>query len=416
MIDVRILGSGREVGKSAILLDTGSEKFLFDYGIEVQEGGVPITPPLNIDGVFISHAHIDHSGLVPQLYSIGYEGKTFMTAATKDITYELLKDSLHVQKMKGMKPQFLPVHIKLMEESTQTMENGESVEIGKSKIVFESAGHIPGSSQTILETKKKKILYTADIKFIDTELMKGCFNSFENINTIISESTYSYADHPDRKKLENRLKTIAQETLYNDGVLVLPAFALGRTQELLLILKDLGFPIIMDGMGIRITEKTLMYPDSIRNPEGLSEAFGSAGKARRDSQRASVIQEPCIIITTSGMMNGGPIGYYMKHLHKRKDCSIVLTGFQVEGTVGRIFKDTGRYVNENIDVKSHMGFDFLDLSAHTDRSHLIDFYKKTNPEKIILVHGEFTEDFAEELKNDHGFDASAPSNGEVISV
>ena len=416
MIDIRVLGSGREVGRSSILLDTGSEKFMFDYGIEVQDGNVPVTPPLTLDGVFISHAHLDHSGLTPQLYSMGYEGLTFMTSATKNISYELLKDSLHVQKKKGVKPQFLPVHINQMEENTEILDNGENVVIGKSKIGFESAGHIPGSSQIVLESQKNKILYTGDIKFIDTNLMKGAKNNFDNINAIISESTYSYANHPDRKELEDRLRTIAQETLYNDGILLLPAFAVGRTQELLLILKDIGFPIIIDGMGVTITEKILMHPDTIRDPEALSEAFGAAGKARRDSQRASVIQNPCIIITTSGMMNGGPVGYYMKHLHKRKDCSIVQTGFQVEGTVGRIFRDTGRYVNEGIDIKSHMNFEFLDLSAHTDKNHLIDFYKKLNPEKIILVHGEFTENFARELKEEHGFDAFAPSNGETITV
>ncbi len=416
MIDIRVLGSGREVGRSAILLDTGSEKFMFDYGIEVQESDVPITPPLNLDGVFISHAHLDHSGLIPQLYSMGFEGLTFMTSATKTISYELLKDSLHVQKRKGMKPQYLPIHINQMEENSETLENGEDVTIGKSKIGFESSGHIPGGSQIILESQKQKILYTGDVKFIDTELMKGAETNFENINTIISESTYSYADHPDRKELEDRLRTIAQDTLYDDGILLLPSFAVGRTQELLLILKDLGFPVIMDGMGISITEKTLMHPDSIRDAKGLSEAFSRAGKARRDSQRASVLQSPHIIITTSGMMNGGPVGYYMKHLHKRKDCAIVQTGFQVEGTVGRVFKDTGRYVNEGIDINSQMNYEFLDFSAHTDRSHLIDFYKKLNPEKIILVHGEFTEDFARELKENHGFIAFAPSNGETITV
>ncbi|NOX71588.1 MAG: MBL fold metallo-hydrolase [Candidatus Micrarchaeota archaeon] len=416
MIDIRVLGSGREVGRSAILIDTGTEKLLFDYGIEVQDMGVPKMPPLNLDGVFISHAHLDHSGLAPQLYAAGYEGRTFMTSATRDISYELLKDSLHVQKKKGIRPHFLPAHINVMEENTKIIENGEGVSIGKSKISLESSGHIPGSSQTILETKNDKLLYTADIKFIDTQLMSGAHTEFDDVKTIISESTYSYTDHPDRKSLEDRLREIAQETLYNNGILLLPAFAVGRTQELLLILSDLGFPIVMDGMGIEITEKILMHPDSIRDADKLASAFSEAGKARRDSQRASVLQEPCIIITTSGMMNGGPISYYMKHLHKRKDCAIVQTGFQVEGTVGRVFKDTGRYVTNGLDVNSHMKYDFLDFSAHTDRSHLIEFYKKLNPENIVLVHGDHAEDFAAELREEHGFNASAPANGEKINV
>jgi len=417
MIDIKILGSGREVGRSAILIDTGSEKLLFDYGIEVQDMGVPKPPPLeSLDGVFISHAHLDHSGLAPQLYAAGYEGRTFMTSTTRDISYELLKDSLHVQKKKGIRPQFLPEHIDIMEKNTKIMENGQSAKIGNSVIRFESAGHIPGSSQTLLETKKKKILYTADIKFIDTRLMKGAYDDFGNINTIISESTYSYTDHPDRKSLEDRLKEMAQEILYENGTLLLPAFAVGRTQELLLILSDMGFPIILDGMGIDITERTLMHPESIKDVEALSAAFAAAGKAKRDSQRASVLRNPSIIITTSGMMNGGPVGYYMKHLYKRKDCAIVQTGYQVEGTVGRIFKETGKYINGNIDVKSRMRFEFLDFSAHTDRSHLIGYYKKLNPENIILVHGDHTEEFANELREEHGFNAHAPENGEKISL
>ncbi len=416
MIDIHVLGSGREVGRSAILIDTGPEKMLFDYGIEVQELKVPLSPPENLDAVFITHAHLDHSGLSPQLFAHGYDGNIYMTEASRDISYELLKDSINVQKKKGLSPQFLPSHIDLMEKNMKTVENGSSVKVGTSEVFFESSGHIPGSSQLLLRRGDESVLYTGDIKFIDTRLMKGAFTDFDDVKTVISEATYSYEDHPDRKELENRLREIAQETVYENGILLLPSFAVGRTQELLLILHDLGLPIILDGMGIEITSRILMHPDSIKNASVLQEAFSRAGKAHRDSQRAAVIKEPCIIITTSGMMNGGPISYYMKHLHKRKDCYIVQTGFQVEGTVGRVFKDTGRYVNGSINVKSHMKYAFLDFSAHTDRSHLVKFYKKLNPENIVLVHGEFTEEFAEELREEHGFNAYAPSNGEKISV
>jgi putative mRNA 3-end processing factor len=113
------------------------------------------------------------------------------------------------------------------------------------------------------------------------------------------------------------------------------------------------------------------------------------------------------------MLNGGPIGYYIKRLHKRENCRLVITGFQVDGTVGRKLLDTGRYVNEGLDVKPKMGIEQIDFSAHTDHDHLIEFFQKTNPGKIILVHGDSTPEFAQELK-EMGFDAHAPANGDAI--
>ena len=273
---------------------------------------------------------------------------------------------------------------------------------------------IPGSSSILVETEGKRILFTGDIKFISTELMNGACTDFD-VDVIISESTYSYKNHPDRESLRDRIREIAQYTLYNNGILLLPCFAVGRTQEMLLILHDLGFPTYLDGMGIEATSRILNHPDSIKNPDKLRKAFSRAGKIRRQQDRLRAIKNPCIIITTAGMLNGGPIGYYMKKLHNREDCSLVLTGFQVPGTVGRTLLDTGKYIAEGLDIKPKMRVEFLDFSAHTDHDHLLEFYKKINPGKIFLVHGERTEEFAKELK-ETGFDAYAPKNGERVRI
>ena len=182
------------------------------------------------------------------------------------------------------------------------------------------------------------------------------------------------------------------------------------------MLHDLGIPMVVDGMGIEATENILRYPDSVRDFKTLNRSFGKAWRVRKRKDRDIALGKPSVIITTAGMMNGGPVGYYVKKLHDRPDCSLILTGYQVEGTVGRTLMDTGRYKNEGMNVKIRNRFKHMDFSAHTDRNHLIKLYKKLNPQKIILVHGEQgIDEFGEELRG-MGFDVDVPENGQKVKA
>jgi putative mRNA 3-end processing factor len=183
----------------------------------------------------------------------------------------------------------------------------------------------------------------------------------------------------------------------------------------MMMLKDLKFPIFVDGMGIRATRHILSHPDSFLNARELSGVFRKVHSIGRKKERAEALKKPSVIITTAGMLQGGPAGFYIKKLLDRKDCAMVLTGYQVEGTPGRNLVETGIYSNEGIEARPQFPVHFLDFSAHTDRSHLIQFYRHVNPQKIILVHGDRTVEFAEELKG-MGFDAVAPKNGDIIKV
>ena len=415
IIEIRFLGGCREVGRMGMLVDTGTEKFLWEYGINVENWGKPIQPEINFDGVFVSHAHLDHSGLLPQLYRQGYEGMFYCEPATLDLLSILLRDSLKLQKRECGNLDYFMDDVKHLERNTSFLKTGETQDFTLSNVSFHNAGHIPGSASTLLESRGKRVLFTGDIKFQGTQLMNGADTDFENIDVLISESTYSYTNHPDRKGIENALKKTVQETVYGGGVCLIPAFSVGRTQELLLILSDLGVPIYIDGMGVRATEAILRHPGSIKDYRRLSTAFSHAHKVTRGSERERIIEKPCAIITTAGMLNGGPIVSYISKLYDRQDCSLVMTGFQVPGTAGRNLLDTGKFVNGEIDVKPRMRMEFLDFSAHTDHDHLIEFYRKVRPKKIILVHGEKTEAFAEELKG-MGFDAYAPKNGETLKI
>ncbi|RLJ07929.1 MAG: MBL fold metallo-hydrolase [Candidatus Aenigmatarchaeota archaeon] len=414
-MELVFLGGAREVGRLGLLVESGNERVLLDYGIEVQDTLVPLKPKLPLNAVFLSHCHLDHSGYLPALYTMGYKGNIYATRMTHELAFLLLKDSLNVQRKKDTEPLYLQSHLKEMKMKREFLEINEGIETGNFNVTFRSSGHIPGSVSITAESEGKRLLFTGDIKFIDTKLMKGAYSDFKDIDVLVSESTYSYKNHPDREELEKKLKEIIETTYHNGGISVLPTFAVSRTQELLLILHETGVPVYLDGMGIEVTVKILNHPDSVRNADKLRKAFKAARKIRKNAQRYEAIKEPCAVITTAGMLNGGPVGFYMKKLHKKENCSLILTGYQVEGTVGRTLLDTGRYVAEGLDVKPRMRTEFLDFSAHTDHDHLIEFYKKTSPEKIVLMHGEHTEEFAEELK-EMGFNAYAPETGETIKV
>ncbi len=415
MIEIKFLGGASEVGRSSFLVDTGVEKFLLDYGLSVQEMLKPVEPTINLDGVFLSHAHMDHSGMLPELYKRGYQKKTYMTPTTRALSLLLLKDSIKVQKKQGLEPFFDENDIEKTERSTQLVDFKEKISFTKSQVEFRDAGHIPGSSAILLDTGKKRILYTGDIKFEDTKLMKGADQNYKDIDVLITESTYAKGNHPNREILSDSLKEKIQEILYNDGIVLLPSFGVGRAQELLMLVYNLGFPVYLDGMGKEATKIVLSHSSAVRDHEELKKAFGVAYKIEKPYERNEVLKKPCVVICTSGMLTGGPIHTYIRKLHNRRDCKIILSGYQVEGTPGRKLLETKIFDSGESELEVDMDLEFMDFSAHCGRDNLIKFIEKVNPGKIIPVHGEDTEGFANDLKS-MGFDSIAPKNGEVVKV
>jgi len=414
MVTITGLGSFREVGRSSVLVE-GDGKFLFDYGLSVQDMSIPIKPPAKLSSVFLSHAHLDHCGIIPELYKRGYQGTVYATRATLELSSMMLKDELKVQEKRGLKSHFYPHDIDKMEHMEKPVWFNKPIKIGNSTVTFFNAGHVPGSSSILLETDGKRILYTGDIKFIDTELMKGAYSDFRDIDLLICESTYPKSDHPDRRELKKELINHVLDVYNNNGITVLPCFALGRTQELLQVISDLDVPIHLDGMGKRAADIIINYPESVRDIKKLRKAFGKAKKIKNHGERFRAIKKPGVIITTAGMLQGGPSHFYIQKLHKREDCSLYISGFQAPETPGRVLQDTGRYVNENIDVKLKMQVQFRDWSAHCDRTHILEFLKKIKPEKTIFNHGDSCEAFAKEVTK-LGFPAFAPKNGDKFEV
>jgi putative mRNA 3-end processing factor len=415
MTSITFHGGAGEVGRQAIFIKLNNESFLFDYGVNVQKMEAPIPLKSLPDAVFLSHSHLDHSGFIPNLYATGYKNNVYATKTAFELSDLLLRDSYKVQNKKGLEPHYEPYDVDTVKKLGINLGYKRPVRMKESTVTFFDAGHIPGSASMLLECNGKSILYTGDIKFTDTALMKKADIDIKDVDVLICESTYSHQNHPDRKKLTDELRQHIQKIVYSGGIALLPSFAVGRTQEMLCILHDLGIPIFLDGMGIRATRIIISNPKSVKEPNKLKKAFNKARKIRREIQRADVLNEPCLVIATAGMLTGGPINYYLRKLYNRSDCALILTGYQIEGTPGRILLETGKLVYEDMDVKPDMQINFMDFSAHCSRDTLLDFIKKVNPKKILPVHGERTKEFAQELR-EMGFDARAPVNGERVEV
>jgi len=292
--------------------------------------------------------------------------------------------------------------------------------VGKTRVTFFDAGHIPGSALILLEAQNKRILYTGDFNLSDTRLIKGADLDLPEVDALITESTYSDREHPDRLKEERKMIEAIQETLEKDGIALVSCFAIARTQETLLVFDEyeLEYPIYMDGMGRKATRIINSYPD-------LQREYNCIGKALKrldvkfitnPSIRKKILKKPCIIITTSGMLTGGPIAHYIEKIYDREDCTLILTGFQVPGTEGAVLLKTGHYIHQDLDLALKMSVRKFDFSSHAPRSELFNFVKHVNPDKVFCMHGDNAQRFAQELKEEYGFDTLAPENNKVYSI
>ncbi len=425
-MNLKFLGGAGEVGRSGVLLNTGNEKMLFDYGIKIvsqaegplQAPKIPLKVKLDLDAILLSHAHLDHSGFVPNLYNRGYGGPTYSTATTFDLARILLNDSIKLANLRNQEKYFFKEDLKTMEKNEYRITYGQQFYVGKSSIGIYDAGHIPGSVSFHVNTGKKSVVYSGDIKTRDTELLRGLEPIRENTDILIMESTYGEREHPDREIQEKQLAERVRETLEMNGTAMVPCFAVGRAQEVLLILEKYGldkYPVYLDGMAVDATKIILKYPELIKQPKKLSKVYKNIEKVYNNRQRNDAVKKPCIIVTTSGMLNGGPIAHYLEKLYNKKNCSLTLTGFQVPGSAGHMLLETGNYVTEENNFKVKCRVDFIDLSAHSGRRELFDYVKMIDPKKVFVIHGDSCDKFAGELK-EKGYDAHAPQNGEVCEI
>jgi len=411
---IKCLGGFREVGRNAVLLDS-KEQILLDFGIDVEEAESPIIPK-KVDHCFIAHTHLDHVGSMPVITR--FKCPIYATAATFDQAHMLLKDAMKIARLKSKTLPYTENEVSALKRREQIITYGQEIKTNSTKSEIYSAGHVPGSMIHVIEIEGKRILYTSDFNTADTRLLKGAdIRDFKNIDILITESTYASKDHPNRVEEEKKLWKIIKDTVDNGGVALVPAFAIGRSAEVLMIIDSFrpNFPVYLDGMARQATEIALTYPEMIKNPKALNRAMNNVRMIRNNIERKDAVKQPGVIVTTGGCIDGGPAVQYLRHLWRDEKSSLTFTGFQIPKTAGRYLLDTGRYVTEELDLKIKMQINALDFSAHTGREDLFKFVNKMNPGKVVCMHGDNCQRFAKELKG-RGFDAVAPENGDILNV
>ncbi|MBN1159904.1 MAG: MBL fold metallo-hydrolase [Candidatus Diapherotrites archaeon] len=420
---IQFLGGAREVGRSCVLVETRSDRVLFDYGVKLSEGQQPLYPgKINgtLDGIILSHAHLDHSGHVPAWFA---NSKTllFATQPTVDLANLLWADSLKIAEYEDYHAPYLKGHINKTNKNTYIIPHyKKEIPIAdESMLTFFDAGHIPGSAMCYLNTNEKNLLYTGDINFGETNLLKPAEIPDKPVDVMMVESTYAGKEHPKREKTEKTFAESVKSHFETGGHPLIASFAIGRAQEIMMIFKkyNIDAPIYLDGMAQKATMAIQQSPKFVKDSKALNKAVQDVTFVKSQKMRQEIIKEPGLIITTAGMLQGGPILYYLLELNNNPLAKLFLTGYQVEGTNGRkILNDEPVEIDE-VELPLKIAWEHYDLSAHADWPQLQKLVKKMNPEILFCMHGQEAncELFANWAKEELGIDAYAPMKNESFS-
>lgn len=413
-------GALSTVGCSSALIDTGTERILLDHGTKVQE--IPPKFPLPVagqpDAILASHCHLDHIGALPIFFTNGNSCPVYSINVTRPLAELLLLDSIKISREEGINLPFTKGDVKETIEHFNLIKYRQNFKINRTKATCFDAGHIPGSMMPFLDFGGKTLLYTGDINTMGTRLLKKADLELPRVDYLITESTYADRDHPDRKSQEKELVQIINDTLAVDGICLIAGFAVGRIDEILLMLDSRGidYPVFIDGMAKKAITIINQHRSLLKETNALDKALGKVKYVVDEKMRKKIIKQPCVILTTSGMLSGGPIVWYLKKLYDKRDCSLILTSYQVENTPGKILLETGKFITEELNLELKMFVRRLDFSSHSGRTELFNFVEKLNPREVFCVHGDHTEEFAEEL-NEKGFKAVAPlANNRIFNI
>ena len=413
---INFLGGCNEVGREAFIVSDRNTNVLLDYGVKLQpQIQLPAVPSLMLEGVFVSHAHLDHSGMVPLLFRL-QRPRVFATSATIDLMNLLLEDYIKVAKLTRGFSEYTSRDMGQMHKMFKKCDYYRNFRVGNLEAKLFPAYHIPGSSSIYLRGQKS-IIYTGDISLSRTHLLDYRRINYPKTDVLMMETTYGNEDHPDRLKEEQKLIRKIRE--YEGGVVLLPSFAVGRAQELLLMLHENGIKqdVYLDGMAQKAADIILYHKNELRDAKELREAMRKVNFVRTKKQRMKIVQSGGVVITTSGMLSGGPICFYLKKVRDASNAALLLTGYQAENTPGCKLLKTGFFENEEDGrYKVNIEIDKFDFSGHAGRRELIELVGNIRPKKVICVHGEHTRKFADDVGSRFGIEALAPKNGDVLEV
>ena len=425
-MNIKIYGAGQEVGRSCIEVGFNSKRFLFDAGLkitpDVPEFPLPIKDLNKIQALFISHIHLDHTGAIPQLFAKGLRCPIYSSELTKNLLPILLKDSWKIAKIENTDIDYnkedLFKSFDLVRSFPETNLRSDFY-FNKVNVKTFNAGHIPGSRLIYLkdDSTNESVLYTGDVNLTETAITNKFDLDLPSADILIMESTYGGRSHPPRDEVEEEFIEEIKTTLKNKGVVLIPTFSIGRAQELIEMLDGkIDAPIYLDGMAKKITREYLKKDYFVKDFKKLESAVRRVKFVETSKERDSILRPGVVIITTSGMLDGGPVLSYIPKIAKDGNSSILMTGYQAEKTNGRLLLNSGfvvvdgNHVTVDCYVKNH------DFSGHASSSQLLQIAKSVNPKLIVLVHGdpEQQSDLKRSLE-ELGFVVTIPKIGDSIN-
>ena len=417
-MEIAFLGGAKEIGSSCCVLKIGDKNIMIDAGIKVNEEGTESLPDLSyldelrskderIDAIIITHAHLDHCGALPVVSKKFPEARIYCTRPTKMIIQVMLEDALKVARMTGLEF-YDEVDIGMAVDKTMAVAYESTYPIAEGvSMVLLNAGHVLGSAGVLLQSEEGTVLYTGDYttfgqRTLNSETMSAFLK--DGVNVLITEATYGDTSHPRRRDEIEKMMGVIEETIQRGGRVLIPAFALGRAQEVILSIKDRkkkGYKVYVDGlirkmnaiyknMGNYLTKRCYNQIDELFYNEEIIEI-----KNEEERKKALESTEPCVIIASSGMLTGGTSPIYAEKLMGDEKSSIIIVGYQDEESPGRKLLSLAENADEEKEIEINgikrrvkCRVEKCQLSAHADRNGIISFLETIKSDYIVLVHGD----------------------------
>ena len=453
-VRVTAMGGFRQVGRSASLLTTRESKILIDCGLDPSSDNTPyfaipeIQPLDGIDAVVITHAHLDHCGTLPALFKYGYRGPVYCTPPTRDLMALLQLDNIKLGFGENKKTPYEAQHVRQEILHTIPLKYNETTDIAPDvRLTFHNAGHILGSAIAHFHIGEglHNVAFSGDTKYEKTWLFNPATNRFPRLETLVIESTYGGSKdmQPSRTDASEEMGSLLQRATEHGGKVLIPVFAVGRSQEVMLVIEELmrakkipQCPVYLDGMIWEATAIHTAYPEYLNsqlrtqifqqneNPF-LSPIFKRVETA---AMREEICHspDPCIVLATSGMMSGGPVMEYFREWADDENNWLLFVGYQSEGSIGRSIQRgrseismnmRGQTINLNIRMQRVTVDGF---SGHSDRKQLMRYIGslEPKPDRIIIGHGEDRKctDLASSIYKKFGIETKAPQNLETIRL
>ncbi len=453
-VRVTAMGGFRQVGRSASLLTTRESKILIDCGLDPSSDatpyfGIPEAQPLaDLDAVVITHAHLDHCGTLPALFKYGYKGPVYCTPPTRDLMALLQLDNIKLGFGENKRTPYEAQHVRQEILHTIPLKYNEVTDIAPDvRLTFYNAGHILGSAIAHFHIGEglHNVAFSGDTKYEKTWLFNPANTKFPRLETFVMESTYGGHNdlQPSRADASEQLGSYLQQAVEMGGHVLIPVFAVGRSQEVMLVIEELmrtgkipKMNVWLDGMIWEATAIHTAYPEYLNsqlrtqifqqnNNPFLSPIFKRVETA---DMREEICHDPtpCIVLATSGMMSGGPVMEYFREWADNEKNWLLFVGYQSEGSIGRAIQRGRPEITLNmrgkpINLKIKMQRETVDgFSGHSDRKQLMRYISSLDPkpDRIIIGHGDDRKctDLASSVYKKYGIETKAPQNLETIRL